>query len=127
MSSCPSAEALERLLDGALPEEEAVGICAHLAGCAQCQVVFDRMIEKPEWKQWASVCWPQRAVSGESHPRIAIEPALTRLLERLHATPAPDASASADTAAELDRSLSFLGPPLVPGEDRKSTRLNSSH
>jgi WD40 repeat protein/serine/threonine protein kinase len=116
MNSCPSAEVLERLLDGTLPEEEAMGMCAHLAGCAQCQVVFDRMIEKPEWKQWASVCWPQRAVSGGSHPRLVMEPALAHLLERLHATPAPDVSASADTAEELDNSLSFLGPPVLPGD-----------
>jgi eukaryotic-like serine/threonine-protein kinase len=116
MNSCLSAEALERLLDGTLPEEEAMGAYAHLAGCAQCQVVFDRMIEKPEWKQWASVCWPQRAVSGSSHPRHVMEPALARLLEKLQATPAPDASGSADTAEELDVSLSFLGPPLVPGD-----------
>jgi WD40 repeat protein len=103
-------------LDGALPEEEALGVRAHLAGCGQCQVVFDRMIEKPEWKQWASVCWPQCAVSGGSHPRLAMEPALARLLDKLRATPAPDVCASADTAEELDRSLSCLGPPLLPGD-----------
>src|SRR5262249_5230541 len=100
----------------ALPEEEALGMRAHLAGCAQCQVVFDRMIEKPEWKQWASVCWPQQAASGGSHPRLATEPALARLLEKLHATPAPDVSASADTAEGLDTSLSFLGLPVLPGD-----------
>jgi serine/threonine-protein kinase len=109
MNSCLSAEALERLLGGALPEEEATGMRAHLADCAECQAVLDRMIEKPEWKQWASACWPQ--------PRpVPAEPALARLLEKLHATPAPDASASAATAEELDGSLSFLGPPLLHGD-----------
>ena len=116
MNSCLSAKALERLLGGALPEEEALGMRAHLAGCAECQVVLDRLIEKPEWKRWASVCWPQQALSGGSHPRLPMEPALARLLEKLHATPAPDASAAADTAEELDTPLDFLGPPLYPGD-----------
>jgi WD40 repeat protein len=116
MNSCLSAEALEQLLGGALSEEEALGMRAHLAGCPQCQVALDRMIEKPEWKQWASVCWPQQAVSGGSHSRPAMEPALVHLLEKLRATPAPAASGSADTAEELDRSLSFLGPPVLHGD-----------
>jgi WD40 repeat protein len=116
MNSCLSAEALERLLEGALPEAEAIGMRTHLAGCAECQVVFDRMIEKPAWKPWARACWPQQPHSGASHPRLAMEPALARLLEKLHATPAPDATGSADPAEESDTSLGFLGPPRQPGD-----------
>jgi WD40 repeat protein len=45
-----------------------------------------------------------------------MEPALARLLDKLHATPTAAASASADTAEVLDTSLRFLGPPVLPGD-----------
>jgi WD40 repeat protein len=115
MNSCLSAETLEELLGGALPEAEAIGARAHLSNCRQCQVLVDRLIERPEWKRWAAVCWPP-ADSGGLHPRLAEEPALTDLLEKLHATPPPDVFASADTADGSDTPLAFLGPPLHRGD-----------
>ena len=116
MNSCPSAETLEQLPQGTLPKEEEIGLWAHLADCEPCQVRLDRMIEKPEWKRWAAVCWPQRADPGEGHPPLGMEPALAGLLEKLHATPPPDAFGAADTADELDLTLGFLGAPLYPGD-----------
>jgi WD40 repeat protein len=116
MMHCPSLKSLGQLLAEALPEEEMLGMREHLARCAQCQVLFDRLIERPEWKRHAFMCWPQRASSGSLHPRLAMEPALVGLLEKLHATPSPDAFELADTAEELDTSLGFLGVPLHPGD-----------
>jgi len=113
---CPSPESLEQLLADALSKEEMLGMKEHLASCTQCQVLFDQLIEKPEWKQKASVCWPQRPNSMGLHARPAMEPALVGLLEKLHATPPPEAFGLGDTAEELDTSLNFLGVPLHPGD-----------
>jgi tetratricopeptide (TPR) repeat protein len=116
MNSCPSAEALEQLLDGTLPNDERIGIGAHLAGCGPCQVVLDRLIEKPEWKRWAADCWPQRSDAGGLPSRLGLEPALAGLLEKLRATPPPAALGSADTPDGPELSLGFLGPPQDPGD-----------
>jgi hypothetical protein len=116
MNSCPSAEALEQLLKDTLAKEQANDLWAHLAACGPCQVLLDRMLEKPEWKRWAAACWPRRADSGGLSSRLALEPALAGLLEKLRATPPPAALGSADTAEGADLSLGCLGPPHDPGD-----------
>jgi WD40 repeat protein len=116
MNSCASAEAFKQLLKGALPKEQEIGLWAHLAGCGPCQVHLDQLIDKPEWKRWAAVCWPHQADSTGSSFQRAMEPALAGLLERLHATPAPEAFGAADTAEEMDLTLGFLAPPQDPGD-----------
>jgi serine/threonine-protein kinase len=116
MMHCPSLKSLEQLLADALPEGEVSGMREHLASCARCQALFDRLIEKPQWKRHASMCWPQQASSEGLHPQLAMEPALVGLLEKLRATPRPNAFGLADTAEELDTSLGFLGVPLYPGD-----------
>jgi WD40 repeat protein len=116
MTYCPSSESVELLLGGKLPEGQAAGVREHLAGCGQCQILVDRLIEKPQWKRWAAECWPQRVNAEGSHPRLSMEPALARLLEKMHATPPPAAVGAADTAEGLGTSLAFLGPAAHEGD-----------
>jgi hypothetical protein len=116
MAPCLPTESLEKLASGLVPEQEASGMRAHLADCGECQKLLDGMIEKPQWKRWAPVCWPQGAGAEDLRPAAGPEPALARLLEKLHATPPPDVLASADTGGGLESTLAFLGPPQHAGD-----------
>jgi eukaryotic-like serine/threonine-protein kinase len=109
MRDCLPAEALEQLLGGALPDEQADSMREHLAGCEQCQTLLGRLFEDPELKRQAPVSWPQRAP-------VSVEPALARLLQKLHATPPPDTDRPGNTSELPDTSLDFLGPPQQSGD-----------
>jgi WD40 repeat protein/serine/threonine protein kinase len=109
MAACLSSESLKHLLADALPEGEAQGLREHLAGCAPCQALLERLFDSPNWRRWASEGWPEEA----NAPR---EPHLVRVLEKLRASGAGNVTASGDTAQTGPTALSFLRPPEREGD-----------
>jgi WD40 repeat protein len=109
LNSCASFEVLEQLLRGGLPEEQASGLGAHLAGCAHCQILLDQLSERPNLERWVSAC---RSL-GCSAPD---EPELGRLLANLSATPPTDTHGPGGPTEPSDMSLRFLAPPQREGD-----------
>src|SRR5262245_59284044 len=105
MDACPTPEALARLLAGELPEAEAAPLRGHVAECAPCQAVLDRLTDQPQLRDW-----------GPGPPPALLpttgEPALARLLEGLADTRLLAEQAAADT---LGAPPPAADRPEVPG------------
>src|SRR6516164_6581590 len=104
MDQCPPPQTLEQVLSGNLPEAEVNTLRAHLAGCARCQAVLDRLADVPELRQWAdgvTPVWPADSEKLKSN----------RLLERLCLTPLLGPSETGRQAQTAGAPLGFLAPP----------------
>jgi WD40 repeat protein/serine/threonine protein kinase len=105
MDACASREVLEQLLAGSLPPVEAKTLREHLAGCARCQALLERVSDDPELRRWAS------AAASRPVP-AADESGLAPVLQRLRQMPFPG-------TPEPARDLEALGKPsrsAAPGE-----------
>ncbi len=80
MNSCASPDALEQFLADSLPEAETKTLREHLAGCARCQALLDRLSDDPELRRWAA-SW------GAVAPQLPSDPGLAHLLDKLRAAP----------------------------------------
>ncbi len=80
---------------------------AHLNDCQLCQARLDQLSEVPPLSDWAQRC-------GSVPLSPADEPALAPLLERL--AQLPPVAVSAPVRPSTGERLSFLRPPVKPGE-----------
>ena len=65
MADCPSSETLQQLLAETLPDEQAQRLREHLAGCAPCQTLLDRLFDSPELRRLASEGWPEQGMAPQ--------------------------------------------------------------
>ena len=109
MDPCASPETLEQLLAGTLAEAEAAAVRAHVAGCACCQAVLDRLSDLPELRRWAAACGDWRAAVGDV-------PSSALLHAGLHVTSLLPSTLSATPAESVGTGHPFLGAPLHHGD-----------
>jgi hypothetical protein len=109
MSACATTEALEQLLRCTLPEQQAGRLGEHVAGCASCQALLERLSERPALQRWAAAYHSLRSPAPD-------EPELAGLLAKLSAAPYDNARAAGDPAEPADASLRFLAPPEREGD-----------
>src|SRR5260370_39401769 len=102
LTSCPSRERLEELLDARLPAEENTRLVEHVDHCDRCQAALDEMTS-------ASATLLRDYTPGAR----AVEPALQQAIERLASEPAlVEAPVESPPAQPL--SLDFLSPSDNP-------------
>jgi anti-sigma factor RsiW len=106
--SCPKADVLTRLLDGALSEPELNDLTSHLDGCPRCQQAVQELASGGQ--TWAEVA----AYLKREHSRTDQEPALQQAVVDL-AGPAPNGETQTEPGAAVDDSLTFLKPSSRPG------------
>lgn len=109
MNSCATAEALEQLARGTLPEEHASRLGAHLASCAACRALLDSLSDRPALQSWTPAAPPAWSDTPD-------EPELAGLLSRLGAMPPSDIPESNGVAEPSDAPLHFLAPPKIEGD-----------
>src|SRR6516225_7044508 len=82
-------------------------LCDHLASCPQCQAVVEQLSDDAELRRRSSSSWA--ATSPE-------EPALARVLKKLHATLSAETLRPDSAPEPVATSLTFLGPPTHEGD-----------
>ena len=103
MTSCPTTEQLQALLDESLPPDQHAPLQNHLDGCAVCQHVLETLVAGSE--SWdAAVSYLQ----GDSP--VPIEPILSEAVRRIKEDDFADRPTTGPT-----RPLDFLQPSDQPG------------
>lgn len=103
MTSCPTAEQLQALLDESLPPDQQAFLQNHLDGCAACQHVLETLVAGSE--SWDAAVGHLR---GESP--APIEPVLSEAVRRIKEDDFADRPTTGPT-----RPLDFLQPSDQPG------------
>jgi hypothetical protein len=108
MDPCPSPERLQQLLGGALDGPEVATLADHVAGCAACEALLDRLADDPELRAWrsADAPTPELVATPPGFPQLVHRPQGPRGAERLPFLEPP----------WREGDLGSLGPYLIEAE-----------
>ena len=105
MDSCPPYAVLEQVLLDGLSAQESSTVRRHIAECADCQAVLDRLSDDPEVGEWPP--------DGDS-PAASGEARLKQLVQEL--CQRPPGAEGLEVERRLAETASLLAPPLREGD-----------
>src|SRR5690349_1528434 len=100
MTDCPTPQRLEEWLAGALPDEAARAVEAHLTGCPGCAARVRQLLDNPSLRRW--VARPPPPPPGTERA------ALDDLLARLRDAPLLGSSGDYSPPSPAGAGLGFL-------------------